>query len=484
METNEIYNQRLEKIAQLRKAGIDPYGANFLRSSNIDVLRDNFKPDQVVSVCGRLISIRSHGKTSFMDLRDSTGKIQIYVKIGTLGESEEVAGNLDIGDIVGITGQAFLTRTNEPTVKAEKIVLLSKSLKSLPEKWHGLKDIEIRYRQRYLDLISNSQIKDVFLTRSRIISSIRSFLDTNGFLEVETPMLQFIPGGAAGKPFKTYHEEFNADMYLRIAPELYLKKLLVGGFEKVYEINKSFRNEGVSTRHNPEFTMLEVYSAYSDYRDMMKLTTDIVLHVAKDIGLAQKIEYQGKLIDMGLPWEEKSFAKAVKDKFDINPDDSKEDMAKKLVKQGRKVEETLTRSQIVRLVEDMLSEEGVDSPVFLTDYFSVLCPLAKNKKGDPYVSERFELFMGGMEVANAYSELNDPIEQESRFKEEAGENPSQGTIDTDFVNALKHGMPPAGGLGIGIDRLVMLFTNQPSIRDVILFPHLRPEKKADQAEEE
>ena len=476
MEIDEIYNQRLDKAAQLRKVGISPYGVKFLRSSNIKDITGNFKPDETVSVCGRLISIRSHGKTSFMDLRDLTGKIQIYVKIGTLGESKEVAENLDIGDIVGIAGRTFLTRTNEPTIKAEKIVSLSKSLKPLPEKWHGLKDVEIRYRQRYLDLISNPQIKDIFLTRSRIISSIRDFLDTNGFLEVETPMLQFIPGGAAGKPFKTYHEEFNADMYLRIAPELYLKKLLVGGFEKVYEINKSFRNEGVSTRHNPEFTMLEVYSAYSDYRDMMKLTTDIVTHAAKSIGLGSKIEYQGKSIDLSLPWEEKSFAKAVKDKFDINPDDSKEDMLKKLVKQGRKVENTLTRSQIVRIVEDILSEEENDSPVFLTDYFSALCPLAKNKKDNPYVSERFELFIAGMEVANAYSELNDPVEQRARFEEEIGDGAVEGKIDADFVNALEYGMPPAGGLGIGIDRLVMLFTNQPSIRDVILFPHLRPEK--------
>ncbi|MDP1852766.1 MAG: lysine--tRNA ligase [Candidatus Omnitrophota bacterium] len=478
MEIEEIYNQRVNKLAELRGCGIEPFGAKFLKTSQIKIIKDNFKAGEAVSLSGRVIALRSHGKASFLDLRDGSGdKIQVYLKEDTLTQDgKAIFKNLDIGDFIGVNGETFITRTQEPTVKADKITLLSKSLRPLPEKWHGLKDIEIRYRQRYLDLIANHPVREIFLARSRIISAIRRFLDEKGFLEVETPMLQFIPGGAAGKPFKTYHEEFNADMYLRIAPELYLKKLLVGGFEKVYEINRSFRNEGISTRHNPEFTMLEVYLAYADYQDMMKLVADIILYVAKELGCGDKITYQDKVIDLSLPWKEKSFTEAMKDKFDINADDHTELIVEKLIKHGRKVEKGLSRSQVVRIAEELLQEEGVGSPVFLTDYFSALCPLAKNKKESPHISERFELFIGGMEVANAYSELNDPIEQKKRFEEELGGNPKDGKIDLDFINALEYGMPPAGGLGIGIDRMVMLFTNQPSIRDVILFPHLRPEE--------
>lgn len=475
MEIEEIYQQRLKKIAQLRAGDIEPYGCNFLKTSNIKPLKDNFRAGERVSICGRVMAIRSHGKTTFMDIRDSTEKIQVYVKADSLEDGKTVFENLDLGDILGVKGEAFLTKTNEPTIKADELIILSKALKPLPEKWHGLKDIETRYRQRYLDLIANPEVRKIFLMRSRIISAIRKFLDAGGFLEVETPMLQFIPGGAAGKPFKTYHEEFNADMYLRIAPELYLKKLLVGGFEKVYEINKSFRNEGVSTRHNPEFTMLEVYSAYGDYKEMMKLCSDIIRNAAEEVLGTDKLTYQGKTIDLGLPWIERSFADAVKDNFGINPDDSAEVMLQRLSQKGRRLEGKLSRSQIVRIVEDLLSQGDVDKPVFFTDYFSALCPLAKNKKDNPYISERFELFIAGMEVANAYSELNDPVEQKKRFLEEVGEE-SKDKIDYDFITALEYGMPPAGGLGIGIDRLVMLFTDQPSIRDVILFPHLRPEQ--------
>lgn len=475
MEIEDIYTQRLKKAVLLRESGIDPYGTNFLFSSGIKALKDNFNAGALVSVCGRVMAIRSHGKTTFLDIRDSSAKIQVYVKEDILKDGKAVFQNLDVGDIIGIKGEAFLTRTQEPTIKADELIMLSKSLRPLPEKWHGLRDVEIRYRQRYLDLISNADIRPIFLIRSRIISAIRSFLDSRGFLEVETPMLQFIPGGAAGKPFKTYHEEFNSDMYLRIAPELYLKKLLVGGFEKVYEINRSFRNEGVSTRHNPEFTMLEVYAAYSDYKGMMQLVSDIIRHAALEVLGTDKINYQGKEIDFSLPWVERSFTQAVKDKFDINPDDTTENMVEKLTRHGKKMGQGLTRSQIVRIVEDLLSQDDVNKPVFFTDYFSALCPLAKNKKDNPYVSERFELFIAGMEVANAYSELNDPIEQKKRFMEEAPDASGE-KIDFDFVNALEYGMPPAGGLGIGIDRLVMLLTDQPSIRDVILFPHLRPEQ--------
>ncbi|PIQ88578.1 MAG: lysine--tRNA ligase [Candidatus Omnitrophica bacterium CG11_big_fil_rev_8_21_14_0_20_42_13] len=475
MDISEIYNQRLEKLARLRAEKIAPYGEKFSATSTIYKLKNSFKEGEKVIICGRVMALRSHGKTSFIDLRGEKDKIQVYVRKDNLSDSAVIFENLDIGDIVGIEGETFLTKTKEPTVKADRLTLLSKSLKPLPEKWHGLKDVEIRYRQRYLDLISNPQIKEVFLIRNRIITAVRSFLDSRNFLEVETPMLQFIPGGAAGKPFKTYHEEFKADMYLRIAPELYLKKLLVAGFDNVYEINRSFRNEGVSTRHNPEFTMLEVYSAYSDCKGMMDLVAQIIRHIAKEVLGRDKINYQGKMIDLALPWKEKSFAQAVKDRFGIAPGDSAGEMVEKLRKSGRKVEAGLSRSQIVRIVEDLLSEDDVSSPVFVTDYFSLLCPLAKNKTDNPEISERFELFIAGMEVANAYSELNDPIEQRKRFEEDLKDG-AQEKIDDDFINALEYGMPPAGGLGIGIDRLVMLFADQPSIRDVILFPHLRPEK--------
>ncbi|TAN58877.1 lysine--tRNA ligase, partial [bacterium] len=360
---------------------------------------------------------------------------------------------------------------------SESAQLAAKSLRPLPEKWHGLKDVEIRYRQRYLDLIANPDIKKVFLKRSQIISSIRGYLDKNGYLEVETPMMHPIPGGAAGRPFKTHHNEYDADLYLRIAPELYLKRLLVGGFERVYEINRSFRNEGVSSRHNPEFTMLEAYAAYSDCQGMMSLTEEIIIEAARSAGLGLKFEYQGKEIDMSPPWKRYSFSDVVKDKFGIVPEDSAEVMLAKLQAKGRALnEKRLSRSQVVKLVEDTL-QEGCDfSPVFFTDYFSILCPLAKNKPDNPFISERFELFIAGMEVANAYSELNDPLEQRRRLEEEISEAESGSLrmLDEDFITALEYGMPPAGGLGIGIDRLAMILTNQPSIRDVILFPLLRP----------
>ncbi|MFQ5680819.1 MAG: lysine--tRNA ligase [Candidatus Omnitrophota bacterium] len=483
---NEFYQQRREKAEALRREGVFPYGGKFACSQGIKALRDEFVLDKAVSVAGRVVAMRRHGKAGFLDIRDRDEKIQVYLRPGDLSRGAEVAKFLDVGDIIGVRGETFRTRTDEPTIKAQELVMLAKSLRVLPEKWHGLKDVEIRYRQRYLDLIANSRAKEIFILRSKVITAIRDFLNRRGFLEVETPMLQFIPGGAAGRPFETYHNVFDSRMFLRIAPELYLKRLLVGGMERVYEINKSFRNEGVSTRHNPEFTMLEAYAAYGDYRDMMNLVREIIVHVGGALGLGEKIEYQGNTIDLGGEWAERSFADAVRERFGILPEDTTEEMVKKLAARGRKVDAKLSRSQVVRIVEDLLQEEGASSPVFLTDYFSALCPLAKNKKDNPYISERFELFIGGMEVANAYSELNDPLEQKQRFLRELKDNcpggekcvaaaDDRGRIDRDFVRALEYGMPPAGGLGVGIDRLVMLFANQPSIREVILFPHLKPE---------
>jgi len=372
----------------------------------------------------------------------------------------------------------FKTHTGEPTLKVEEIKILSKTLRPLPEKWHGLRDVDIRYRQRYLDLISNEDVAKVFRQRSKIIKAIRDFLDAKDFLEVETPMMHSIPGGAAGRPFKTFHNEYSMDLFLRIAPELYLKRLLVGGLDRVYEINRSFRNEGVSTRHNPEFTMLEVYEAYSDYAGMMHLAESLIVSLVQGIFAKTIITYQGKELDFTPPWKRISFKELVKNEFGIVPEDGDTKMLNKLKAKGfAKEVNKLSRTQISKIIEEVLEGQMSLNPTFITDYFSSMCPLAKNKQDEPLVSERFELYIAGMEVGNAYSELNDPLEQRARFEDEIKElvTTEQKNVDDDYCLALEHGMPPAGGLGIGIDRLVMLLTDQPSIRDVILFPLLRPQ---------
>ncbi|MEW6171068.1 MAG: lysine--tRNA ligase [Candidatus Omnitrophota bacterium] len=479
MEINEIIQERINKLKTLSQKGINPYVNSFAPTASIGEVLNNFQEQKKVSLAGRITAKRLHGKAAFLDLKDQTGKIQAYVKEDFVGkEGYEIFGQLDLGDIVGLTGELFTTHTKEPTIKTQDLVLLTKALRPLPEKWHGLKDVETRYRQRYLDLITNEEVKSVFVKRSLIISKIREILDKKGFLEVETPMMQEIPGGAAGRPFKTHHNEYDIDLFLRIAPELYLKKLLVGGFQKVYEINRNFRNEGVSTRHNPEFTMLELYVAYSDCQGMMRLCQDLISQVAKDVLGTTKINYLDKEINLEPPWQVISFAQAVEDKFSIKPSDSSEEMLEKLHKKGRALgEKKLSRSQVVKMVEDILQENASFSPTFFVDYFTILCPLAKKKQDNPLLSERFELFIGGMEVANAYSELNDPIEQRARLQEElAGGATDLKNIDEDFLLSLEQGMPPAGGLGIGIDRLIMILTNQASIRDVILFPQLKPIK--------
>ncbi len=354
---------------------------------------------------------------------------------------------------------------------------MAKSLRPLPEKWHGLKDIEIRFRKRYLDLLANEKVKEIFILRSRIITKIREFLDSRGYLEVETPMLHEKPGGATGNPFKTHHAALGTDLFLRIAPELYLKRLLVGGFEKVYEINRSFRNEGLSTRHNPEFTMLEVYTAYADYEDVMKLTEELITFLAEQLLQKKQLSYQGKAIDLSR-WERRSFQDLMEKNFDIHPHESEKTWIAKLKKKGIKLEKgRLSRTQVLNIIADLLTPEAGNFPVFVTDLYTELCPLARTKKENPLLSERFELFICGLEVANAYSEVNDPQEQRKRFSEQLGRGDEKQKIDQDFLQALEYGMPPAGGLGIGIDRLLMLFTDSPSIREVILFPQLKPEKK-------
>jgi len=495
MDINGIIQQRTAKLEALKAKNVPLYPANVPNHITIGQALSSFEEGKKVTLCGRVTANRGHGKVNFMDLRDTTGKIQLYVKRDAIAEDKAaLVEQLDIADFLSVSGELFKTHTGEFTVKVQDFTVLAKALRPLPEKWHGLKDVELRYRQRYLDLLSNEDVKKVFLLRAKIIQSIRNFLDAKGFLEVETPMMHDIAGGAAGRPFKTFHNEYSMELFLRIAPELYLKRLLVAGLDRVYEINRSFRNEGVSTRHNPEFTMLEVYQAYTDYEGMINLTQDLICYVVKEVLGKEELTYQGKTLALKVPWARQSFASLVKDKFGIEPLDNLAQMLKKLQAKGfARDKNQLSRSQINRIVEDTLEQDLQASPIFITDYFTSLCPLAKTKKDNPLVSERFELYVAGMEIANAYSELNDPIEQRKRFEEEikdliAEENmlennglpssrQSQKNIDLDYILALEHGMPPAGGLGIGIDRLVMLLTDQASIRDVILFPLLRSQEQ-------
>jgi len=480
MEVDEIKKVREEKLKILREElHVLAYGGKFEVSGSAAETLEGFKEGNKVSLAGRLLALRSHGKVMFADLKDQSGKMQLFIK---MGDKETNLGGickaLDIGDIIGVTGELFTTKTGQKSVRVATIDVLTKSLMTLPEKWHGLKDVETRYRQRYVDLIVNDDVRDVFIKRSKIISYIRNYLDERSFLEVETPMLQPMAGGARGRPFKSEHNAYNMEVFLRIAPELYLKRLLVGGLERVYEINRNFRNEGVSTRHNPEFTMLEVYQSYGNFEDMMLLTEDLVSSLVKEITGGTKLNYQGSEIDFKVPWERRSFAGVVKEKFDILPEDDASVMMKKVqAKKGKKLKlDKLTRSAVMKIVEDMLEEEKIINPVFFTDYFTFLCPLAKTMPDNPSISQRFECFVAGLEIGNAYSELNDPIEQKARLVEDLDDDVETGnrSIDEDFIHALEYGMPPAGGLGIGIDRLVMLITDSPSIRDVILFPLMKP----------
>ncbi|HBR14890.1 MAG TPA: lysine--tRNA ligase [Candidatus Omnitrophica bacterium] len=479
MDVDEIKKVRLEKLGRLQAMGGSPYGMKFETSESISAVLKGFMEEKKVVLAGRIMANRKHGKALFIDLQDQTGKIQLYIKADLLPSGKfAVVEELDIGDIVGVKGGLFITKTGQQSVRVEDLQVLSKSLMCLPEKWHGLKDVEIRYRQRYVDLIANDDVKQLFIKRSKMITYIRSFLDRQGFLEVETPMLQPMAGGARGRPFKSVHNAYDMEVFLRIAPELYLKRLLVGGLERVYELNRNFRNEGISTRHNPEFTMLEVYQAFGDYQDMMKLSEDLISGLAQEMTGSYKVMYQGKEIDFTPPWERRSFAQVIKEKFHIDPEDDAETMLEKLKeKKGDRVKiERLTRSAVMKIVEELLEEDEIIHPVFFTDYFTFLCPLAKTLPDRPAISQRFELFVAGMEVGNAYSELNDPQEQRRRLTEDLDDDIETGnrTLDEDFIHALEYGMPPAGGLGIGIDRLVMLLTDAPSIRDVILFPLLKP----------
>ena len=464
-DANDLIKERYKKLEAAKALGVDPFGGRFEKSETIAELAKAFEDHKKVQSAGRLTAMRFMGKSVFADIKDESGRIQLYFKKEELPEAQQKLFDcLDLGDIIGVKGFFFKTRTGESSIHVESFELLSKSLRPMPEKWHGLKDVELRYRQRYLDLIANDTTKEIFIKRSKIVQSIRRSLDDKGYLEVETPMMHPIPGGAAGKPFKTHHEALNLDLFLRVAPELYLKRLLVGGFEKVYEINKSFRNEGISTRHNPEFTMLEVYTAYHDVEDVMSLCEEILQNAAKSVGA-------------NFPKVERvSFAGLMKDAFGITPEEDSESWIKKLKAKGHDIHgKDISRTQIINIVGELLEERIKGSgAVFVTEYFAEISPLARRNKKNPHLADRFELYIGGMEVANGYSEQNDPIEQKARFLEELAEKGNEkGRLDEDYIYALEHGMPPAGGLGIGIDRLVMILTAQPTIREVILFPQMR-----------
>ncbi|MBI3010254.1 MAG: lysine--tRNA ligase [Candidatus Omnitrophica bacterium] len=477
MTTNEQSKNRQDKLKALLSQGILPYSERkFDKRESIQALVGQYAQGstQAVSTAGRLSAKRGHGGLIFADLRDASGKIQICVKQDKVGDSVfRLFSDCDIGDILGVCGKLFQTKSKEVTIEVSSLKLLSKSLHPFPEKWHGLKDVEVRYRKRYIDLIANEPVRQVFMARSRLLTSIRQTLDRQGFLEVETPMMHPVPGGAAGEPFMTHHKALDMDLYLRLAPELYLKELLVGGFDRIYELNRSFRNEGVSTRHNPEFTMLEVYLAYQDCEAMMRLVQALICEAAEVLCGSLQFAYQGQDIDLTPPWERLSFAEAMS-ALGLKPQASIEEIQAALQRKGIQIKE-LNRSQLVRLVEQLFEPKTRAKPLFVTDYWTELSPLAKSKAENVLIADRFELFIGGMEVANAYSELNDPIEQRRRFEEQT--EMVQGTgykvQDENFLEALEYGMPPAGGLGVGIDRLAMLLLDQPSIKDVILFPLLK-----------
>lgn len=468
---------RREKVEWLRREGVAPYGGPFPKTEPIQTLIGRYDEGQTVATAGRLSAKRGHGGLTFADLRDASGRVQLCLKQDRVGDAlYRLFDTLDLGDIVGVSGTFFKTKTGEITIQVEGLTVLAKALHPPPEKWHGLKDVEIRYRKRYLDLIANEPVRRVFAQRGRLLVSLRQTLEREGFLEVETPMMHRIPGGAAGEPFVTHHHALDLDLSLRLAPELYLKQLLVGGLERVYELNRSFRNEGLSTQHNPEFTMLEAYAAYQDYTFMMRLVETLITEAAKALLGTLRLTFKEQVIDLTPPWETVSFAKAM-EAIGLRPDSSQQEIQTTLERRGVKVK-GLSRSQLVRLVEQLFEPKTKARPLFVVDYWTQLSPLAKAKSDDPHIAERFELYLGGLEVANAYSELNDPIEQRRRFEAQldaAGVKGRNRVIDEAFLEALGYGMPPAGGLGVGIDRLAMLLFDQPSIKDVILFPLLKPE---------
>ena len=488
-EINDQLQVRREKLSELREKGLDPFGKRFERSHLAAEILEKYSELEKeeldtqnisVTIAGRIMTKRGKGKAGFAHIQDLSGQIQIYVRQDAVGEEEyEIFNLIDLGDIVGIKGQVFKTKVGELSIKASSFEILSKSLRPLPDKFHGLKDVEQRYRQRYLDLIMSEESKQTFITRSQIIRSIRNYFDHNGYLEVETPMMHAIAGGAAARPFVTHHNTLDMTLYMRIAIELHLKRLIVGGLEKVYEIGRVFRNEGVSTRHNPEFTMIELYEAYADYQDIMELTENLVAHVAQEVLGTTTVQYGEYEIDLKPQWKRLHMVDAIKEYTGVdfwNVTSTEE--AKQLAKEnGIAYKETMEYGHIVNEFFEQKVEEKLIQPTFIFGHPVEISPLAKKNPEDPRFTDRFELFIVAREHANAFTELNDPIDQRERFEAQLVEreqgNDEAHEMDEDFVEALEYGMPPTGGLGIGIDRLVMLLTNSASIRDVLLFPQMR-----------
>jgi lysyl-tRNA synthetase, class II len=486
---SKILEQRKEKIQQLKDQNIKLFPNDFKVSHTIkEILEvvesfadtDAVKPVQTFTVAGRMIAVNRFGKASFIRFRDRTGQLQAYIRKDFAGnDAYALFKQLDVGDFIGLSGEMFQTKTGEWTLLAKEIRLLSKSFRPLPEKFHGLRDPEKRYRQRYLDLIMNGEVREKFLVRSRIVNGIREFLKARDFLEVETPMMQLIPGGADATPFRTHHNALDMDLYLRIAPELFLKRLVVGGFERVFEVNRNFRNEGVSTQHNPEFTMLEFYQAYADYQDLMKMTEEMIQYLAGQLNRTQQIIYQGHSIDFSSPWRRLTLAQALEELGDVKPEmlKDKEALLGLAAEKGIQVTKTRRLGKIITKMFDVLVEPKLIQPTFITGYPVEVSPLSRKSDQFPELTDRFELFIAGRELANGFSELNDPEDQRERFFQqvadrEAGDQEAH-FMDEDYIEALEYGMPPTAGEGIGIDRLVMLFTDSASIREVIFFPHMK-----------
>lgn len=480
---NEQMQIRLDKLEKLRQNGIEPYADRYDRThSAAEIIHDFSTLENLeVAIAGRIMAKRGQGKAGFAHIQDFSGLIQVYIKIDNVGDDAlELFNKADIGDIFGICGNVFKTKMGEVSVRANTITMLSKSLRPLPEKWHGLTNVELRYRQRYLDLIVNPEVKSVFVTRSKIIRTMRNYLEAKGFLEVETPTLHPIAGGAAAKPFKTHHNALDIELYLRIALELPLKKLIVGGFEKVFEIGRNFRNEGISIKHNPEFTMMELYQAYADYNDIMELTENMIAHIADEVLGTKEIQYQETCINLTTPWRRLPMLEGILEYADVDftkitdAEQAREIAAAK----GIKVDNNATRGSIINEFFEHFVEPNLIQPTFVIGHPVEVSPLAKRNASNPEYTDRFEAFIYGRELANAFSELNDPLDQRQRFEvqaaaRDAGDEEAH-PADEDFLNALEYGLAPTGGLGIGIDRLVMLLTDSASIRDVILFPTLRP----------
>jgi lysyl-tRNA synthetase class 2 len=480
---DDLVRQRLRKLEELRARGIEPYPTTFQRSvvNGEAVTEYDRLAGQEVSVAGRILSRRIMGRISFCHIQDGTGRIQLFLKEDVLGPEQYATFRdlYDIGDFVGATGPLVKTRTGEVSVQARTLILLAKSLRPLPEKWHGLTAVESRYRKRYLDLIVNPEVRRIFQVRSATVSGLRRFLEARGFIEIETPVLQPLYGGAAARPFKTYHNALDSELFLRIATELYLKRAIVGGFDKVFEIGRVFRNEGIDTTHNPEFTVLESYEAYASYVDVMAMVEEMIPWVANEVLGTTSLPYQGQTIDLRPPWKRITLRDAILQctGVDVEAASDRDELYRQVAGLGLPIEPTSPRGKIVDELLSAKVEHTLIQPTFLVDYPVELSPLAKRKPGRPDLVERFEAFIGGMEIANAFSELNDALDQRARFAQQlearAGGDEEAHLFDEDFIEALEHGMPPTGGLGVGIDRLAMLFTDQKSIREVILFPHMR-----------